>query len=187
MTAVVPRRLPRALAALPLVIACAHATSEGPAPPSSPSPLLGAPLPTFRRPTVQGPVFDTAATPAGRVLVVDFFAAYCRPCQRALPALEALHAAHPDVAVVGVSMDDGLEGAAAMVSRHHLTFPVVHDGGHVLAGRFRVTELPSSFVADADGRHIVVWFGGPEQPEGAAALARAVTAVASAPREKLRQ
>ena len=157
--------------------ACAHAPE--PPPPSAPSPLLGRELPAFRRPTVQGPVFDTAAAHArGRVLVVDFFAAYCRPCQRALPALEAFHEAHPDVEIVGISLDDGPEGAVAMINRHHLTFPVVHDTEHVLAGRFRVSELPVSFVADPSGR--VIWAAGPAQAASQSddALPRAVTAVA---------
>src|SRR5258708_35005200 len=105
-----------ALGAL-LVAACAHAPE--PAPPSSQSPLLGEVVPAFRRPTVQGPVFDTTAT-TSRVLVVDFFAAYCRPCQRMLPALEALHPARPDVGVVRVSLDDTPDGAAATINRHHL-------------------------------------------------------------------
>jgi peroxiredoxin len=169
-------RLRFVLAALaPLLAgACAHAPAPGPPPPSAPSPLLGQEAPAFRRPTVQGPVFDMAGA-RGRVLVVDFFAA---PCQRALPALEALHEARPDVEIVGVSLDDGVEGAVAMIHRHHLTFPVVHDTEHVLAGRFRVTDLPTSFVADAGGH--IVWSGGPAQAasESDDALLRAVTAVA---------
>jgi peroxiredoxin len=172
-------RSSRALGAIVPVLllgsACAHAPE--PPPPSSPSPLLGAAVPAFRRPTVQGATFDTVAV-GGRVLVVDFFAAYCRPCQQALPALEALHAARPDVAIVGVSLDDAPEGAQRMIDRHHLTFPVVHDGGHVLAGRFRVTELPTSFIADAGGR--VVWAADPAQAVSEDALPRAVTAIAGA-------
>jgi peroxiredoxin len=173
-------KLPMALGALAplLALACAHAP-EAPPPPSAPSPLLGQEVPAFRRPTVQGPVFDTAAPRASRrVLVVDFFAAYCRPCQRALPALEALHEARPDVEIVGVSLDDGPEGAVAMINRHHLTFPVVHDMEHVLAGRFRVSELPTSFVADAEGR--IVWTSGAAQAASQSddALPRAVIAVA---------
>jgi peroxiredoxin len=162
-------------ASVALLAGCAHA--PGPPPPSGPSPLLGLETPAFRRPTVQGPVFDTA-TARGRVLVVDFFAAYCRPCQRALPALEALHEQRPDVEIVGVSLDDGPEGAVAMIRRHHLTFPVVHDSEHVLAGRYRVSELPASFVADAAGR--VAWTAGPAQAASQSddALLRVVTAVA---------
>jgi peroxiredoxin len=157
--------------------ACAH-PPPAPAPPSSPSAVLNQSVPPFRRPTMQGATFDTAEVVAGaRVMVVDFFAAYCRPCQKTLPALEALHRARPDVTVVGVSLDDTPEGAVRMINRHHLTFPVIHDGGHVLAGRFRVTELPTAFVVDGGGR--IIWTAGPAQPEDA--LPRAVSASVAAP------
>src|SRR6185295_14447005 len=85
-------------------LGCAH-TAATPPPPSAPSAVLGRPIPEFKRPSVQGPVFDTSAV-AGHVLVVDFFAAYCPPCQRALPTVEQLARQRRDVAFVGVSLDD---------------------------------------------------------------------------------
>ena len=148
--------------------ACAHTAPPAPPPPSSASRILDAAVPAFRRPTVQGGTFDTAEA-AGRVVVVDFFADYCRPCQRPLPRLEALHEAEPRLVVVGVSLDDDAAGAWKSIGRHHLTFPVVHDAGNVLAGRFRVTDLPIAFVVDGAGR--VRFAAGPEQPDDA--LARA--------------
>jgi thiol-disulfide isomerase/thioredoxin len=120
---------------------------------------------------MQGAIFDTADA-TGRVFVVDFFADYCRPCQRTLPRLEALHRAEPRLVVVGVSLDDDPAGAWKSIGRHHLTFPVVHDAGNVLAGRFRVTDLPFAFVVDGSGQ--VRFAAGPEQPEDA--LARAALA-----------
>jgi peroxiredoxin len=160
-----------AVAAAALVLGCRAAPGASPPPASSPSRLLGEELPAFKRPTVQGGTFDTAAAP-GRVVVVDFFADYCRPCQRTLPVLEALHLSHPELAVVGVSLDGDTTGAWKSIARHHLTFPVVHDEGNVLAGRFRVTELPFAFVVDGRGR--VRFAAGPGQPDdavGRAALA----------------
>jgi len=113
--------------------------------------MLDAALPAFHRPTLQGGTFDSSVA-SGQVLVIDFFAAYCRPCQRKLPALEALHRRQPQLAIVGVSLDETGDAARKSVTRHHLTFPVVHDAGNVLAGRLRVTELPISFVVDGQGR-----------------------------------
>jgi len=157
--------------------ACAHQNSTAaPPPPSSQSRLLDEPLPAFHRPTLQGGTFDSSAA-AGHLLVVDFFATYCQPCQRKLPALEALHRRQPGLSIVGVSLDETGDAALKSVARHHLTFPVVHDSGNVLAGRLRVTELPISFVVDGQGR--IRWVGGPDQPDDA--LARVVAALASAP------
>ena len=156
---------------------CAHHDSAPiAAPTSSTSRLLDAPLPAFHRPTLQGGTFDSSAV-AGHLLVIDFFAAYCRPCQRKLPALEALHRQQPRLAIVGVSIDETGDAARKSVARHHLTFPVVHDSGNVLAGRLRVTELPISFIVDGQGR--IRWVGGPDQPDDA--LARAVAALEVAP------
>lgn len=145
---------------------CAHAPAAPP--PSSASRLLGEPPPAFTRPTLQGGSFATASA-AGRVLVIDFVAAYCAPCRRSLPGLQALQRRHPQLAVVGISLDDDATTAWSLITRHALTFPVIHDPQRVLAGRFRVTELPASFVVDHRGR--VTWAGGGDQPDGAVALA----------------
>jgi cytochrome c biogenesis protein CcmG/thiol:disulfide interchange protein DsbE len=163
----------RAWPLLLIPLACLHATA-GPPPASAASAVLGAPVPAFKRPSVQGPVFDTASS-AGRVLVVDFFAAYCPPCQRALPAVERLSQQRRDVVFVGVSLDGDAGLAIGQVRRHRLSFPVVHDAGNALAGRFRVTDLPATFVVDSAGR--IAWASGPGQPEDA--LDRAVAALAA--------
>jgi thiol-disulfide isomerase/thioredoxin len=154
---------------------CAHTPPDAAPPPSSASPLLGGATPTFRRETLRGERFD-AAGQAGRVMIVDFFAGYCVPCRRALPSLEALHRRRPELAIVGVSLDASASGAAALVAQYGLSFPVVHDAGGVLAGRFRVTELPASFVIQGGQ---VVWAGGGDQPAGA--LVRAAEAVLRGP------
>jgi peroxiredoxin len=132
------------------------------APPSVPSPLLAGPAPEFRRPALDGSTIETASM-RGRVVVVDFFSEHCAPCTRSLPAIETLHRSMPDVVILGVSEDDEVGGARRMVERHGLTFRVVHDAGHALAGRFRVTEMPATFVIDARG--VVRWCGSSESAD----------------------
>jgi thiol-disulfide isomerase/thioredoxin len=141
-------------------------------PPSASSPLLERPLPNIRRPTLAGQRVDTDQR-RGSVVVVKFFAKYCAPCQETLPATQALHAERGDVLVIGVSEDEDEDSALEQVARYGLTFPVVLDRGNVIAGRFRVRELPAAVVADRNGR--IVWVGGPEQGEHD--LRRAVEAV----------
>ena len=133
-------------------------------PASAPSPLAGKPLPSFTRRTLAGAAVDTKAL-AGKVVVVKFFAEYCAPCTKTVPAAQALASEHPEVAFIGISEDERASTAAQLVQRHGLTFPVIHDAGQVLSGRFRVREMPATFVTGRDG--VVRWVGGENQDEAA--------------------
>lgn len=143
-----------------LATGCGHAGY----PPASAHELLGQPLPSIQhRRTLDGQPFD-AAQLAGRPVVVKFFADYCPPCKESLPAAERVHEAHPEVSFVGVDEDESVEAASAVVQRYGVTFPVVHDVGSVLSGRFRVSALPMTFVGDSTG--VIRWVGAGAQTEG---------------------
>ncbi len=131
-----------------------------PLPASAPSHLLGRPLPKIDQRSMDARPIDPAVL-AGRTVVVKFFAQYCEPCTRTLPAAQRLSKDRPDVIVVGVAEDEQESVVRELLSTYELTFPVIHDRNRVLAGRFRVTELPATFVAGPDGA--IRWVGGPEQ------------------------
>ncbi len=147
------------LAAALLLGGCAG----GAPPPSMPSPVLGEPLPRIQRRALDGSTVSTREA-SGKMVVVKFYADYCEPCKKTLPAIEALHRQRPEVLFIGIAEDEYRSEAEAVVARYRLSFPVVHDAGNALAGRFRVTELPVTFVADREG--VIRWVGGSKQGEG---------------------
>jgi cytochrome c biogenesis protein CcmG, thiol:disulfide interchange protein DsbE len=144
-------------------LACACSSAPAAPPPSAPSPLFAQALPDFQRRTLEGNKLDSK-TLRGRVVVVKFFAKYCEPCKRTLPAVERMAKEHAEVSFVGIAEDERESDVREVVSLYGLSFPVIHDAGNVLSGRFRVREMPYTFVADAKG--VVRWVGGPEQSEG---------------------
>jgi peroxiredoxin len=150
-----------------LVVGCG-----GPPPPSADSKLLGQPMREVHARALDGESVDTAGA-RGRVVVVEFFGKYCEPCKRALPALEALHRAEPEVLVVGVAEDTSEAEAREMVEMYHLTFKVVNDRDKALSGRYRVSEIPATFVASPKG--VIRWVGG--EAIGTDELSRVVAAV----------
>jgi len=126
-------------------------------------PLLGQPVPEIRhRQTLDGHPFD-AAQLAGMPVLVKFFADYCVPCKETLPAAERVHKAHPEVLFVGIDEDESTEVATSLAQRLGLTFPVIHDTGNILSGRFRVSSMPMTFMTDASG--VIRWVGGEGQTE----------------------
>ncbi|MEM9694590.1 MAG: TlpA disulfide reductase family protein [Myxococcota bacterium] len=145
------------------------------APPSAPSPLLGESLPSLQRPSLDG---RRPQTEGAEVVVVKFFADFCEPCKKTLPAAEALHQARPEVRIIGVSEDEYRKDAIALVRRFGLTFPVIHDRANVVSGQFRVTALPAVFVADGQGT--IRWVGPSTATEQD--IEAAVDYVASLPR-----
>jgi peroxiredoxin len=137
-------------------------------PPSAASPLLEQPLPTFARQAIGGEPVSTAA-PLGRVVVVKFFAKYCPPCRKTLPAAEQLHERRADVAFIGIAEDPQRGDVDELVATYRLSFPVIHDRDNALADQFGVSVLPATFVADAHGR--IRWVGGERQSESDLAAA----------------
>jgi cytochrome c biogenesis protein CcmG, thiol:disulfide interchange protein DsbE len=169
-----PRSSPFAFVRLSVLVVGVATIACAPAgyPPSEQHPLLGKPLPEIHhRETLDGHPFD-AAQLAGKPVLVKFFAAYCQPCRETLPAAERLHESHPNVDFVGIDEDDSTETAQQLVQKYGLSFSVVRDESNVLAGRFRVSAMPATFVADSTG--VIRWVGGEGQTE--ADLRRAIEA-----------
>jgi thiol-disulfide isomerase/thioredoxin len=154
-------------AALAMALAAAGALVPGCSAPAFPAsaqhPLLGQHLPEMHhRQSIDGHLVDDGVL-AGSPVLVKFFAEYCAPCKETLPAAERVHEAYPDVFFLGIDEDETTEVARSVTSRYGLTFPVVHDSSNVLAGRFRVSSMPTTFVADASGT--IRWVGAEGQTE----------------------
>lgn len=97
----------------------------------------------------------------GRVVVLDFWATWCVPCQRELPALQRVYEkAGSDVAffaIDGVMSDSGTEDgdtaerAAAYFRRAGYTLPLVWDEHATLEKSLAVHGFPTLLLLDARG------------------------------------
>ena len=89
-------------------------------------------------------------------LLLDFWATWCRPCERSLPATQRLHERFraQRLSVVGVSVDGPRNWARVrpFAGRLGLMFPVVIDEDGSLARRFRVGGVPTTVLIAPDGR-----------------------------------
>jgi len=92
---------------------------------------------------------------ADRVVVLNFWATWCTPCTLEMPTLEALWREYRErgLVVAGISVDRGAPRALLdpYVRNLDLTFPILLDHDGTVAGQWRVTALPATFVVRPGG------------------------------------
>ncbi len=138
--AVVPRMVARASGG-----SLEPTTQGAPAPNVQASVLANAPNPGQK-------VVDLASL-RGRVVVLDFWATWCGPCNVTSPILDAFAKAHAaeGVTVVGISQDNDPEDVASWLARHEVSYVVAHDGTGQAGRTYGVTNLPTLVVVDRGG------------------------------------
>ena len=97
------------------------------------------------------------STYRGKVVVVNFWATWCAPCRREMPALQRVAASEPDVVVLEVDLMESGDKVRAFLDALGLDRlqPVLDTDG-ATTRRFGVLTLPSTFFVDRDGviRHL---------------------------------
>jgi thiol-disulfide isomerase/thioredoxin len=139
--------------------------------PSGPShPQAGTAVPSFSLPRVGGS--GKVGVPAdgggdGRPAILLFFASWCVPCQKEMPAVAATYRDQQAggsrlarVAVVGIDGNDSSSSALAFLHSSGVTFPVGADHTYtVTQGLFHFTALPESVFVEADGTIAAIHYG----------------------------
>jgi len=114
--------------------------------------LLNKPAPDFTRTTLDGKSLALSSL-RGRVVLLNFWATWCAPCQAELPRFAAWQRqyAAQGFSVVAVSMDDGPEAPRALIRRLQPGFPVVMGDDDLATLYGGVLGLPVSFLIGRDG------------------------------------
>jgi cytochrome c biogenesis protein CcmG, thiol:disulfide interchange protein DsbE len=98
---------------------------------------------------------------SGKVVLVDFFASWCGPCQESFPVMEKLHQKYGQqgLVIVAVNLDKKTEDMSRFLKEHPASFTIVRDASFKLVNEVKVPTMPSSFLLDRSGKVYAVHRG----------------------------
>ena len=91
---------------------------------------------------------------AGKVLLVNFWATWCPPCRKEIPALMRIQDEYKDkgFSVIGISMDEGGRRVVSkFIKKLKVNYPVFIGDAKLGRGFGGVMGIPVSFFVDREG------------------------------------
>ncbi len=118
------------------------------------SPLIGRPAPDFALRTLDGSGTIRLSDLRGQVVVINFWASWCRDCRVEHPALTAAWQRYRDsgAVVLGVAFQDRKEDSAAFARELDIGYPLLQDADSRTALAYGVYGIPETFFVSPDGR-----------------------------------
>jgi len=96
----------------------------------------------------------------GRVIIVDFWATWCKPCRKSIPDFNRLQEEFGDsLLILGLSKDDSPEDVKAFMREIPINYPVAM-ATRKLEDKFGgILGLPTAFLIDKNGRVVKKFLG----------------------------
>ncbi|MCP4878665.1 MAG: TlpA family protein disulfide reductase [Gammaproteobacteria bacterium] len=97
----------------------------------------------------------------GRVILVNFWATWCRPCVAEIPSLHRLRAAldSPEFEIVTVNVGEGRDRLAPFLKRTPVKLPLLMDSEGKASKDWKVYVYPSSYLVDHQGKIRYAYLG----------------------------
>ena len=161
----IPRWLPTLVIVLAVGVAAVLVWVRGSGAASTATVAVGYEAPNFTlsalAPTGQAAPTIRLADLRGKVVLVNFWATWCPPCQAEMPDLEALYRAHPngDFVILGVDQTEDAATVRSFVAPRGFTWTFLLDADGEVSRLYDAHALPTSILVDRTGQVDIIWVG----------------------------
>jgi thiol-disulfide isomerase/thioredoxin len=135
--------------------------------------------PPFTVTALDGSKFNLDAM-GGRVVLIDFWATWCGPCNEELPHMKkiAKEFTGQPLVIISVSWDSDETKWKEFINKNEMTWAQYRDADHHLSNLFGINAIPHYFTIDSDGVLTAEMLGSGSDVEGKLKklIARAKTA-----------
>ncbi|WP_294719183.1 TlpA disulfide reductase family protein [Prevotella sp.] len=119
---------------------------------------VNAQLPSFKLKTIEGKTIDTQTlSNDGKPFIIDFFATWCKPCNRELSAISEVYdewQKETGVKLYAVSIDKAQNAnkVKPLVNQHGWEYEVILDPNSEFRKSFGGEMIPFVVICDGDGK-----------------------------------
>lgn len=114
---------------------------------------VGQKVPSFELTTFDGQNYRTDEL-RGKVIVINFWASWCKPCEQEAADLEAAWQLYKDsgeVVFLGVDYVDTETEAQGYLDKFNITYPNGPDLRTAISQIFRISGVPETYIIDRNG------------------------------------
>lgn len=123
---------------------------------------IGEPMPDFSSVSLDGNLVSLSEFQGDEVVVIDFWATWCKPCIKGMPDLQNIHKELGDegVKVLAVNVGERVDKVQDFMEREDYSFRVVMDPDKEIKDLYGVGGIPQLIVVDKSGRprHIEIGY-----------------------------
>ena len=98
--------------------------------------------------------------PAGKPMVLEFWATWCGPCRKSIPHLNEIYKKYQEKGLLAVGVtDEDRPTVDAFLKKMEMNYSVAIDDDGALERSFGITGIPHAMLVDKTGK--IVWEGHP--------------------------
>lgn len=116
------------------------------------APEIGKAAPSFQLTDIDGQTVSLSDF-QGKPVLLNFWATWCGPCHLEIPYIQEVYdeQSEPGLVILAINLRESLAKVKEFVQDYNLSFPVLLDLEGMVAEKYNILPIPTTYFIDSDG------------------------------------